>query len=209
MIHEVDESLRRFVRRDALPGNDVDVAFDAPTKDWSSRRTGPVVDLYLYDIREDMRRRHYGEIATLGPNGTVEARNAPPRWFKLSYLVTAWTQRPEDEHRLLSVLLGCFLSRDSLPPDLLAGSLADVSAQIPYTCALPPPQDRALSDVWSALGGELKPSLDLVLVAPFDLSRSFTVGPPVEAPLGIDLTDVNDGARDERRPPKSPLVRNP
>jgi hypothetical protein len=25
--------------------------------------------------------------------------------MKLSYLVTAWTQRPEDEHRLLSDLL--------------------------------------------------------------------------------------------------------
>ena len=32
-----------------------------------------------------------------------------PRWFKLSYLVTAWTQRPEDEHRLLSALLGALI----------------------------------------------------------------------------------------------------
>ena len=34
--------------------------------------------------------------------------------------------------------------------------------------ALPPPEDRALSDVWSALGGELKPSLDLVVISPFE-----------------------------------------
>jgi hypothetical protein len=33
--------------------------------------------------------------------------------------------------------------------------------------------------VWSALGGELKPSLDLVVVAPFDLGREIDVGPPV------------------------------
>ena len=35
----------------------------------------------------------------------IVGRHLPPRHFKLSYLVTAWTQRPEDEHRLLSALL--------------------------------------------------------------------------------------------------------
>jgi hypothetical protein len=202
MIHEVDETLRQFVRRDALPGSEVDVAFEAPTKDWASRRTGPVVDLYLYDIREDTRRREYGEIEARGPDGSITARYNPPRWYKLSYLVTAWTQRPEDEHRLLSVLLAAFLTRDCLPRELLVGGLADARAKIPYTCALPPPQDRALSDVWSALGGELKPSLDLVLIAPFDLSRYIEVGPPVDAPLGIDINDTLDGGTDIRRSPR-------
>jgi hypothetical protein len=205
MIHEVDESLRRFVRRDGLPGNEVDVSFEAPTKEWASRRTGPVVDLYLYDIREDLRRRQYGEIETRDAGGLVASRDAPPRWFKLSYLVTAWTQRPEDEHRLLSEMLGCFLTRDSLPRDLLVGTLADVGKMITYTCALPPPQDRALSDVWSALGGELKPSLDLVLEAPFDLSRYIPVGPPVDAPLGLDLANLDNGGEDQRRFAAQPL----
>jgi len=202
MIHEVDESLRQFVRRDAIPGNDVDVVFDAPTKDWASRRNSPSVDLYLYDIREDLRRRHYGEIEERGDDGLVSARRMPPRWFKLSYLVTAWTQRPEDEHRLLSIVLACFMRRDSLPKELLAGSLAGLGATISYTCALPPPQDRALSDVWSALGGELKPSLDLVLVAPIDLSREVEIAPAVDRPLGIDMTD--GFARDEPRLDRGP-----
>src|SRR4029077_16337797 len=96
----------------------------------------------------------------------VISRHLPPRHFKLSYLVTAWTQRPEDEHRLLASLLRCFLLSDCLPSDLLAGALADIPLAMPVTCALPPPEDRALSDVWSALGGELKPSLDLVVVVP-------------------------------------------
>jgi hypothetical protein len=205
MIHEVDESLRQFVRRTALPGTEVDVAFDAPTKDWASRRTGPVVDLYLYDIREDMTRRELGRIDRRSDDGLVAERHLPPRWMKLGYLVTAWTQRPEDEHRLLSVLLSGFLSRDSLPLDVLVGSLAEAQAQVPYTCGLPPPQDRALSDVWSALGGELKPSLDLVLTVPFALNRDLDVGPAVDAPLGIDMTDWVDGGVDQRR--SAPLER--
>jgi hypothetical protein len=179
VIHEVDESVRSLIRRGALTGTDVDVVFDAPTKDWSSRRNAPTVDVYLYDIREDVRRREAGRFEQRDADGRVTDRRQPPRWYKLSYLVTAWTQRPEDEHRLLAAMLQCFLQADHLPDDVLTGSLMDLGCAIPYTCALPPPEDRALSDVWSALGGELKPSLDLVVVAPFDLDRPIELGPPV------------------------------
>lgn len=190
MIHDVDETLREFVRRDALPGSEIDIAFDAPTKDWSTRRNTPTVDIYLYDIREDVRRREHGAVLERDDDGRAVARTRPPRWFKLSYLVTAWTQRPEDEHRVLSTLLQCLLRRDTLPDELLSGSLEGIGIPITYTCALPPPQDRALSDVWSALGGELKPSLDLVVSAPFVLSRD--VAPPVLHPLVANVRDLFD-----------------
>jgi len=179
VIHEVDESIRNLLRRNMPVGTDVEVAFDAPTKDWASRRNAPTIDVYLYDIREDLRRREIGRFDERGADGRVDQRLQPPRWYKLSYLLTAWTQRPEDEHRLLAAMLQRFLQDDRLPESVLAGSLADLGYPIPYTCALPPPEDRALSDVWSALGGELKPSLDLVVIAPFDLGREIPFGPPV------------------------------
>ena len=168
MIHDVDESLGRSSGRDALAGTDVEVVLDAPTSEWSSRRNSPTLDLYLYDIREDLRRRENGVIDVHNEAGRVTARRRPPRYFKLSYLVTAWTQRPEDEHRLLSAVLACFLAHDCLPADILAGRLAGTTLPIAVTVALPPPEDRALSDVWSALGGDLKPSLDLVVITPFE-----------------------------------------
>jgi hypothetical protein len=192
VIHEVDESLRAFVRREAVAA-DIEVVFDAPTKEWASRRNQPAVDLYLYDVREDLRRRENGRVDRV-VDGVVVERLLPPRWFKLSYLATAWTQRPEDEHRLLSALLSAFLRFDALPPDLRSGSLGNIELPIPMSIALPPPEDRALSDVWSALGGELKPSLDLVVIAPFDLSRPFTAGPPVTAgPKLIVHRELDDG----------------
>ena len=43
------------------------------------------------------------------------------------------------------------------------------------------PGDRAFADVWSSLGGELKPSLDLVVTAPAARGFSYPVGPPVTA----------------------------
>nr|BFE49320.1 hypothetical protein GCM10017745_27470 [Saccharothrix mutabilis subsp. capreolus] len=55
------------------------------------------------------------------------------------------------------------------------------------TVALPPPEDRAFADVWTALGGELKPSLDVVVSAPVDSGRVFPAGPPVEDGVRLDM----------------------
>ena len=194
MIQDVDDSLRALVRREALNGSDVAVAFDAPTRDWAARRNAPVVDLYLYDIREDQQRREIAWQRVKDENGIVLRREPPPRRLRLAYLVTAWTQRPEDEHRLLSVLLSCFLSHDVVPADLLTGSFLDSSIPIYLHVAQPPPQDRSLSDVWSALGGELKPSLDVVVIAPFTVQRREEAGPPVRELPRLSLDGDGDGA---------------
>jgi hypothetical protein len=199
MISVVDDALREVVRRHALDGSDVDVVFDAPTKDWAARRNAPTVNIYLYDIREDLRRRERGWSEHRDAAGTVVARRPTPRYFKLSYLVTAWVQRPEDEHRLLDSLLRAFLRYDALPDDLVTGLLAEPGLVVPVTVGLPPPEDRAFADVWSALGGELKPSLDIVVVAPVDTGVVFEVGPPVTDGAYVDMSDLVDGGKDEGR----------
>jgi hypothetical protein len=187
VIHEVDEALRRLVREKALRGSDIEVAFDAPTKDWAARRNAPTVNVYLYDVREDMRRRQRGLLNEYDPRGQVTARHLPPRHVKLSYLVTAWTQRPEDEHRVLSDLLLGLLRYEAVPPEVLTGSLAELEIPVPMTVALPPPEDRAFADVWTALGGELKPSLDVVVSAPVYSGQSYPAGPPATEGLHVDL----------------------
>jgi hypothetical protein len=195
MIHDVDESLRALVRRDALNGSGVEVAFDAPTKDWVARRNAPVVNLYLYDIREDLSRRDTAWIDVRGEDGRVKERRLPPRRFRLSYLATAWTQRPEDEHRLLSSLLAGFLQHEYFPAELLQGALEGEETPVLLTVALPPADERKIADTWSALGGELKPSLDVVVTAPMNIARSMAAGPPVlEEPRLAVLSTNGAGA---------------
>ena len=191
--------MRELVRSRARVGADVEVVFDAPTKDWAARRNAPTVNLYLYDIREDLRRRERGWSEERGPDGNVVARRPAPRFFKLSYLVTAWTQRPEDEHRLLDSLLRCFLSFDAVPREMVDGELAETGLDVPVTVGLPPPEDRGFADVWSALGGELKPSIDVVVIAPIDTGVVYEVGPPVTEGPYLDLADLVDGGSDARR----------
>jgi hypothetical protein len=200
MIAEVDQALGELVRE--VPGvpRDVDVVFDAPTKDWAARRNAPTVNLYLYDIREDLRRRERGFVETRDDRGIVVSRAPGPRFFKLSYLVTAWTQRPEDEHRLLDGLLRSLLPYDALPGKLMTGTLAEVGRPVSVTVALPPPEDRAFADVWSSLGGELKPSLDVVVTVPMSTGVVYEAGPPVTAGVQADFTDlVAQGSADRAR----------
>ncbi len=209
MIHEVDEALRLMVRSEALAGADVEVVFDAPTKDWAGRRNAPTVNLYLYDIREDLRRRERGLLNEYDGRGVVTARHLPPRHVKLSYLITAWTQRPEDEHRLLASLLSCFLGYEAIPPELLSGPLGELGLPVPLTVALPPPEDRSFADVWTALGGELKPSLDIVASTPVDTGRSYPAAPPAREGMAVsmasqDREQVDGLARRHRLEPAAP-----
>ena len=208
MIHDVDESLRALVRRDALNGSAVEVAFDAPTKDWVARRNAPTVDLYLYDIREDLMRREVAWEPVRDSTGRVTERRPPARRYRLSYLVTAWTQRPEDEHRLLSALLGCFVRHELMPRDVMVAPLAEQPLPVYLTVALPPPEDRSFADVWSALGGELKPSLDLVVIAPLDTRLSQVAGPPVleEPRISIETPEGNGEKPTPRRRRAAPTA---
>lgn len=206
MIAQVDAALKTIVRSEAVTGGEVEVVFDAPTKDWAARRNTPTVNLYLYDIREDLRRRERGW-SEQRTDGVVVSRRPAPRFFKLSYLVTAWTQRPEDEHLLLDSLLRTFLRYEALPGPLVVGPLAETGLAVPVTVGLPPPEDRAFADVWSALGGELKPSLDIVVIAPVDTGISYPAGPPVTDGVAVGLQDRVSGSADAprrtHRPPRS------
>lgn len=209
MISDVDEALRRLVSRDVVKGTKADISFDAPNKDWGARRQGPALNLYLYDIREDLTRRRVQFEEIHNDDGHIVERRQPPRRFKLAYLVTAWTARPEDEHRLLSGALACFLSSDALPPDVLPDVLADLDEPLRVTIGLPLPNDRAISDVWSALGGELKPSLDLIITAPVPalVPRLDEVGPLVLEEPRISVV-TPDGAAEgaQRRPLARPSI---
>lgn len=186
MIHDVDAALGKLLRTEAVAGS-ADVVFDAPTKEWAARRNTPTIDVFLYDIREDTSRRDVMVRPVYDDDGRVVERRPPPRRFKLSYLLTAWTRRPEDEHRLLSQLLASLLCHDRIPEEYLGGALTDSGLPVLLQLALPAGQDRSLTDIWSALGGELKPSLDLVAVAPIDPGRRFPVGPPVQEPAHLHV----------------------
>lgn len=196
VIHEVDDGLRGLVTDEALAGTGVEVSFEAPTREWAARRGAPTVNLFLYDIREDKSRHYQGRVPERDEAGRTVAWHSAPHFFALSYLVTAWTNRPTDEHRLLAALLTGLIRYDELPKARLTGSLAALGLAVPMGVAAPPGEGRALADVWTALGGELKPSLDLVVVAP--VSAGSTPAAPGVLERAVRLTDVGGALISDR-----------
>jgi hypothetical protein len=185
MIHDVDEALRALFVRDVLDGTDVEVRFDAPTKDWASRRNRATLNLFLYDIREAAGERRYGEVPVRDDEGAVVSRRPFPRRFTLSYLVSAWTAKAEDEHRILAAALGCLIRADELDRTLLTGGLAEAGEPVQVTVGAAPKSDKHATDIWPALGGELKPALDVVVTAPLWPEVAVPAGPPVLEPLRV------------------------
>jgi hypothetical protein len=184
VISEVDEALIGLLRSRAVPNKGVEVAFEAPTPDWGAGRNSPTIDAYLYNICEDTSRREFGMTSVRDESGIVVQRRRPIRRFRLSYLVTCWTRLAVDEHRLLDSVLGCLLDTEVLPISG-SGALAALGLPVLLTVAVPSGEAGPASDIWSALGGTLKPSLDVVVTVPYPMVSSDAVAPPVTEATGV------------------------
>jgi hypothetical protein len=179
MLHLLDESLETFLRAVVpLPARDVDVAFDAPDGEWSAALSSrPTVDLYLWDIRPNLAERDFGEMIVEETDGRRFRRDPLPR-IDCRYLVTAWTSEVRDEHSLLGDVLTALLVHPVIESEHLQGVFSAVRP-------LPSLQLRSgdgteNSDFWSALGGQLKPGLDLVVTVTVDAALRAVAGPPTE-----------------------------
>jgi hypothetical protein len=162
MLADLDETLRTLLKEELeVHGFEgVDIAFDAPSRDWSGQLSKPTVNVYLYDLREaeSLRTSEWGRMSRNGR--TFETR--PPMVMEASYAVTAWTQAVEDEHRLLSQVLAIFFAYPEIPQDKLNGRLANGSQAWPIKARIGQGKGEK-SDFWSAVGGQYKVSLDYVV----------------------------------------------
>ena len=188
-IADLDEGLRTLLKRElgkhGFEG--VDVAFDAPSKEWSGKLTNPTVDLVLSDLREAVDRGRLDMVDK--PNGNGVISTPPPMRLELTYAVTAWTKAVEDEHRLLSQVLAVLFSYKTLPQDILdqvdsASRLRDSETSVGR-----PREEKA--DFWSAVGGQYKASIDYVVMVSVESGVVFTRGPEVRTQTM--RTRISDG----------------
>jgi hypothetical protein len=181
VIGEVDRALEELIRREVVRRSKTEVSFGAP----GGERTAATVHLQLYDIREDQGRRRQGTVNEYDSDGALTVRRCPPRYVRLSYLVTVWAPQPEEEHRLLDATLRAFLAQDAIPAERLTGSLADLGLPVPMAAAVPPPDDRALATALAASGAGLRPFVNVVISAPMMPEPPTPVSPPVTKPLTL------------------------
>ncbi len=178
MLADLDETIRALMRseleRHGFEG--VDIAFDAPAREWSGQLSKPAVNLFLYDLREaeTLRTSEWSRMQRDGR--TFEGR--PPMVMECSYAVTAWTQAVEDEHRLLSQVLAILYAFPELPQDKLNGRLANGSQAWPIKARIGQGKGEK-SDFWSAVGGQYKVSLDYVVRLSVESGARLERGPEV------------------------------
>lgn len=198
MIHDLDETLRGLLQRE-LPSpldEQVAISFDPPDDQFPPTRvTLPAIDLFLYDVRENLELRTNEWSVQRNSDGSA-MRRRPPTRVDCSYLITAWpsesTPNPaQDEHMLLGEVMIALLRYPSLERDFLRGRLSNQDLPLPTT-VLQPGHLQSMGEFWQALGGKPKSALNYkvtIAVQPFDsvdlplvVESDAAVKPIVETP---------------------------
>lgn len=192
MFHDLDEVLRQLLIREIpIKNGEVDVKFDQPSREWSARLSRPTLNLFLHNIRENVKLRASQQwTVERNPDGTATQRRTPAR-VALHYMITAWANEPDDEHNLLARTLMALFRQPHLPADLLPESLQDQPMPIPLEVA----QEDTLrnpADVWNALDNEIRPAIVLLvtlaldpyqpIVTPLVRTRELRVGQSADPP---------------------------
>ncbi|MEV0374871.1 DUF4255 domain-containing protein [Streptomyces sp. NPDC050636] len=170
MIQLVDRALESRVRQEmtCLPPG-FTVTFQPPGRDAGLGETtgSEAVGLYLYDIREDLDRRQTGTVYQYAGPLPIRKRAQfdPPRWARLSYLVAAWAPDALIAHNMLGDLL-VGLARSPEFPVQLPPELEEMELSALLDVGHPASEDRALTELWSAVGHSLVPTLNVTVTLP-------------------------------------------
>jgi hypothetical protein len=190
MLDALDETIKTVLRDvGGMDPDEIDVAFDAPDREWASKVGKPTVNCYLYDIRENLQLRETDWLIERDDNGRIVTKKQPPRRFDLSYVCTAWTADAEDEHRLLWRTLATFVQSPILPKHLLKGELAQLEYPVITEVAQPDGLLRDPADVWSALDNRIRPSVNVVFTLP--LHDRITLESPMVLTRRIRIREID------------------
>ena len=185
MIEDLDRTLEELLRRELPPAlvEQIAISFATPDEEFPPATVSlPAIDLFLYDIRENLERRSTDWLLERTVDGAATV-HPPPVRVDCSYLVTAWsseasTTRARDEHRLLGEVLRALLRHRTLPDGVLQGSLLDAAAPLPAV-TLQPGRLQSIGEFWQALGGKPKAALNYTVTIPVVAHAPTEAGPPV------------------------------
>jgi len=173
VIHDLDQSLAALLGDELPQRKQVTVSFAAPDNQFSVAL--PAVDLFLYDLRENLELRSNDDLFEDLGDGKVSRRRPPVR-VDASYLITAWpgggagqSESSKDEHELLGAVMRTLLRFRKLPRKYLRGSLVNQELPVPVS-SLQPGRLQSLGEFWQALGGKPKAALNYTVTLAVDLN---------------------------------------
>ncbi len=178
IIPTVDSGLEAMIRKALpLPPALGDVNFDPPSGTWSAQLNRIPVNLFLFGVGRSPQPPRPAADRTV--DGRAQ-RRAPLPMVQMHYLVSAWAGTVRDEHQLIGDTLTVFLLSQVLPPEHLP---ADISAGVQLAVA--PHDNNRAKDVWSTVGGTIKPSFELIVTTASDALPYVDLPPAVERIEGM------------------------
>lgn len=129
--------------------------------------TGPLLNLYFYDVRESQQVQHSGrQVERSSADNRAQSAKVmwSPNWFDVSLLITAWDRTALGEYHLLGEAMSVLLRHRSLQENFLAPELRGYG-NLSLSIATAPPVE--IGALWSALSLPLRPALYLTITVPF------------------------------------------
>jgi hypothetical protein len=188
VIDDVDAALAALFAASKAKDQKLACAFDTPTPEWAAKVKSPMLNLFLVQIDENLDARPGAWTDVRDDNGQTIGRQPPLRRYDLRYLLSAWGDGTQVEHRLLAAVLTLVPAYDTIPAELLSGSLAERELSVRLRIAQDD-LDVSVTDIWSSLGQPVRASLTLVVTAPLLPTLVTDLAPPAET-LDIGLAGV-------------------
>lgn len=173
MINSIDRTIERLFR-EFLPEEDFNISFSMPNKEWFSKLSGnkPVVNIYLYDIRENLQLRSNEWNINRESDGKY-SKEPPLTRLDLFYLVTVWSpdlsDGIEEEHYLLSLIFSNLFKYSKIPPQMFYRDLKKIKPlpEIPISVATQDAfKEQGIGQFWSTMELGWKPAVYLTVTAP-------------------------------------------
>jgi Pvc16 N-terminal domain len=183
-----------LLEHSSIPALEVDVRFEAPTRQWASSLFRPTISLFLYDVQENLELRHTA--FNTWREGNTGFSKAEPRLYDFRFLVSAFATEIEDEHaifwRVLHTLLRFSEFPSSVFPEGWEGPTSGIFCRIDQHSE----GSSKLTDIWSGLEVHPRPALSWVVTLPVDTESVFDAPLVFTRNLGYKAPFAGAGAWD-------------
>jgi hypothetical protein len=190
MIQDLDDTLKTLlIQKVPIDNTAIDIKFEMPSQDWETKLQKPTINLFLYDIRENLELRSNEKFLTR--QGVIGTENIAPVRMDLTYMITAWTKEIADEHRLLGNILKTLLRYPILPPEVFQGAIANQSLPL-RAWVTQPEQTPKVWDFWGAMNGRLKAGLSYMVTIAIEPFEPFEVNFVTERIIKLEQLNVQE-----------------